>query len=40
MGGLEVSAVQTAVQSVALGKSSLDEATKTLCNTINEAVSQ
>ena len=40
MGGLEVSAVQTAVQSVALGKASLDEATKTLCNTINEAVSQ
>ena len=40
MGGLEVAAVQTAVQSVALGKASLDEATKTLCNTINEALSQ
>jgi ABC-type glycerol-3-phosphate transport system substrate-binding protein len=40
MGGLEVSAVQTAVQSVALGKASLDQATQTLCSTINSALGQ
>lgn len=40
MGGLEVAAVQTAVQAVALGQASLDDATKTLCSTINQALSQ
>jgi multiple sugar transport system substrate-binding protein len=40
MGSLETSTVQTAVQSVALGQASLDEATKTLCETINTALSQ
>jgi ABC-type glycerol-3-phosphate transport system substrate-binding protein len=40
MGGLEVAAVQTAVQSVALGKATLDQAAQTLCSTINKALSQ
>jgi ABC-type glycerol-3-phosphate transport system substrate-binding protein len=40
MGGLEVAAVQTAVQAVALDQASLDDATKALCDTINEALAQ
>ena len=39
MGGLEVAAVQTAVQAVALGQASIDDATTTLCSTINDALS-
>jgi len=40
MGGLETAAVQTAVQAVALGQSSLDDATAKLCSTINDALSK
>jgi multiple sugar transport system substrate-binding protein len=40
MGALEVDAVQTAVQSVMLGQATVDEATVTLCQRINEALSR
>jgi maltose-binding protein MalE len=38
MGGLETDTVQTAVQSVALGTATVDQATSTLCSAINTAV--
>jgi len=38
MGGLETDTVQTAVQSVALGTATVDQATSTLCSAINSAV--
>jgi multiple sugar transport system substrate-binding protein len=40
MGGLEPTAVQTAVQAVALGQASIDSATTSLCSTINDALSK
>ncbi|MDQ0472050.1 ABC transporter substrate-binding protein [Labrys wisconsinensis] len=40
MGQLEVDTIQKAVQAVALGRQSADEATKQLCTTINDVLSR
>jgi ABC-type glycerol-3-phosphate transport system substrate-binding protein len=40
MGQLEVNTVQTAIQAIALGKQNDDQATQTLCDTINSVLSR